>query len=150
MKKYLFIAILITFCSSCSHFNKRDISPITSTISAAENIVKEQDNMVLSSIENENFDDIIYSTDIAIDSINAKIDLLNNLTVEEDEVVLKSEAIKYLNSMLDIIESLRDYSSLTNSTTLSEAVKLDRLNHKAINLADSAYQRYNTVLKKFQ
>ncbi len=150
MKKYLFISILITFCSSCNNFNKRDISPITSTVSAAENIVKEQDYMVLSSIENETFDDIIYSTDIAIDSINTKIDLLNNLTVEEDEVVLKTEAIKYLNSMLDIVESLRDYSSLTNSTTLSEAVKLDRLNHKAINLADSAYQRYMTVLKKFQ
>lgn len=142
MKKYLSIAILIAIITSCNLFKKRDISPITSTVYEVENIVKKQDKIVQSSIESEKFDYIIPSSNIAIDSIKVKLNILENLTVKEDELAIKTEAIKYINSMVAIIESLKDYSTLTDSTSLFEAEAIDKLNYKAIDSADSCYQKY--------
>lgn len=150
MKKYLLIIVVIAIVSSCKFLQKEDLTPITSIVANVEWVVQKQDNIVQSSIDSEKFEYIIPTSDLAIDSIKVQIEKLQQLEVKEEQAELKNSAIKYIQSMENVIKSLKEYSILTDSTTLVEANKIDLKNSKAIDEAEEASNKYKLALDAFK
>ena len=150
MRKYLSIIALLAIITSCNLSKKREIAPITSIVEEIENIVQKQDNIVQSSIDSQNFDYIVPTSNLVLDSISTKIDKLKELQVKDDEAILKSTAINYATSLSNIIVSLKEYSSLTDSTTITEAKRIDLNNTKALNETDTAYSKYKKALEELK
>jgi len=150
MKKYLSIIVFLAIITSCNFSKKRDITPITSIVEEIENIVQKQDNTVQSSIDNDKLDYIIPSSDLALDSISVRINRLKELPVKDDEILLKSTAVDYATSLSNIITSLKEYASLTDSTTTTEAKRLDLQSTRALNETDAAYNKYVKALDELK
>lgn len=150
MKKYVSIVVLLAIVTSCNLSKKKDVTHITSIVDEIESIVQKQDNIVQSSINSEKLDYIIPSSDSALDSISVRINKLKDLDVKENEISLKNTAIGYATNLSNIITSLKEYSILTDSTTITEAKRLDLENKKALNETDAAYNEYKKALAELK
>lgn len=143
-KNTLFFSLsLLVITSSCHlNTNKKDFSEITTLVDNIEIIVDKYDNNVQSALDSKKFDYINTVSKSAIDSSSIKLNELKNISVATDKQALLAAAIKYIESLQELISAEKLYSSMTDTTSIEIAEKIDNQNLAAINKVESSRLNY--------
>lgn len=126
MNKLLLFCISFTaIFASCNSGDKKDFIKIPVLVDATEVIINKYDNNVQSALDSKRYDYIKTVSRTAMDSSNIKINDLKKLAIPASGEMLRNSAITYIKSLQEIVKTQEMYASITDSTTVDMAKKLD-------------------------
>lgn len=125
------ISITIVF-ASCKQDTSKEYSTISVLVDEAEVIINKHDNNVQSALDSKKYDYIKTVSESALDSSNVKIKDLKLLPLSPINEEIRITAINYIKALQNIIEAQKSYASITDTTSLMTAMKLDATFEKSI------------------
>lgn len=144
---YLFSIFLLLSCNS-QEDKPKSPDNIHNVIRDVEEIISRYDNNVQSAIDSKNFDYILTVAQSAIDSTTVRLGRMEELVVPEEYEDLRSAAISYIKSLQEVIKAGEIYSTITEETSASEAIRIDQKVLSTIKQAQVEHIKYEQILER--
>jgi len=125
MKKILYIFVLIIGLTACETSPKQFNEAVLNFVSDAEIKVNTFDANVQKAMSKDDAGKINLLAEETTNSLSARLEDIRNLNPASDGVDLKTSAISYIESLIDLVQAQKVYSSYTNTITEQEASSMD-------------------------